>query len=727
VPFLATLQSGVFYPPSALLLLPFPLGFDLFLLCHFWIAALGMAAFLRRRGNLPLAAALGAVTFTLGGTVVSFANLLNQLQSAAWSPWVLWASEGLAERQTPRRVVALAVSASLLFLGGSPEIAALTVLLAFFRLYGSRRRASLRASLVFSAGVIAGAGLAAIQLVPTIEYFRYSSRWQPLGPKMAAVWSMEPVSLLQLLFPHSANPWISGAADPLRTVFESHLPWLHSIYLGIVPLCLAFAGATFGRERLFLGSVLFVGVFLALGSHGPLFPALLHLASPLAGRLRYPAKFFFLAHVSASVLAADGAEALLSRSIRAAGCALAAGATFAAIGATCLGLRWLAPAGFLSVVATLKAVPLSADELASLGLDVAAKSERLLLVLAGFFALLLGRRLGTIGERAFAFLLVGLAAADLAAVHRGLNGSISWQELRREPPLLEPPASEARWPQVFHYQTSTIEPPGVPPRPIPGLEAWFSSIQEPTLEENARWLWRIGHPNLGALQGLRHFGGVEGLEPASDRLLRSVLSILPRDRAVRLLRIYGVGFLVGPNALEAPGIEPLPDARSLGIRAYRIVDPMPLAFAVERLVEAPTERDGFNVLIRLDFDPRREAVVERLPPGWENPPSPSTGAPEVELLSYAPERVGLRVRSPRRVLLVLNEAFFPGWQAKVDGKPEAILEANVVVRGVVIPPGEHTVEFVYCPASLRLGGIASLATAALLAFGWALERRTDAR
>ncbi len=37
-PFLASLQSGVFYPPSVLLFLPFPLGFNLFLLSHFFLA-----------------------------------------------------------------------------------------------------------------------------------------------------------------------------------------------------------------------------------------------------------------------------------------------------------------------------------------------------------------------------------------------------------------------------------------------------------------------------------------------------------------------------------------------------------------------------------------------------------------------------------------------------------------------------------------------------------------
>src|ERR1051325_11391458 len=48
-PFLGNLQSGVFSPPSALLLLPFPLGFNVFLFAHYMIALGGFWLLLRDR------------------------------------------------------------------------------------------------------------------------------------------------------------------------------------------------------------------------------------------------------------------------------------------------------------------------------------------------------------------------------------------------------------------------------------------------------------------------------------------------------------------------------------------------------------------------------------------------------------------------------------------------------------------------------------------------------
>src|SRR5205823_13265125 len=46
-PFLGSLQAGVLYPPSLLLSLPFPLGFNLLLFFHYVLALVGMWLFLR--------------------------------------------------------------------------------------------------------------------------------------------------------------------------------------------------------------------------------------------------------------------------------------------------------------------------------------------------------------------------------------------------------------------------------------------------------------------------------------------------------------------------------------------------------------------------------------------------------------------------------------------------------------------------------------------------------
>src|SRR5688572_24424128 len=71
MPFLANFQSGVFYPPHALALIPLPTGFNLFLIFHYYLAFAGMLFLLHARGLGAAAAGVGGLTFVIGGFMVS--------------------------------------------------------------------------------------------------------------------------------------------------------------------------------------------------------------------------------------------------------------------------------------------------------------------------------------------------------------------------------------------------------------------------------------------------------------------------------------------------------------------------------------------------------------------------------------------------------------------------------------------------------------------------------
>jgi uncharacterized membrane protein YfhO len=57
---------------------------------------------------------------------------------------------------------------------------------------------------------------------------------------------------------------------------------------------------------------------------------------------------------------------------------------------------------------------------------------------------------------------------------------------------------------------------------------------------------------------------------------------------------------------------------------------------------------------------------------------------------------------------------YPGWRATIDGRPAKVYQTDYVLRGVVVPPGDHVVEFRFSPASFWLGLCVSAASAALL-------------
>lgn len=83
----------------------------------------------------------------------------------------------------------------------------------------------------------------------------------------------------------------------------------------------------------------------------------------------------------------------------------------------------------------------------------------------------------------------------------------------------------------------------------------------------------------------------------------------------------------------------------------------------------------------------------------------------------------LTVSAPEGGLLVINDTYYPGWQATVDGVGTPILWTNYLFMGVPLEPGVHTVRLEYRPASVPLGLAVSL-IAGLVLVGVVLARRS---
>lgn len=94
----------------------------------------------------------------------------------------------------------------------------------------------------------------------------------------------------------------------------------------------------------------------------------------------------------------------------------------------------------------------------------------------------------------------------------------------------------------------------------------------------------------------------------------------------------------------------------------------------------------------------------------------------VVLTEYKPNHITYEARAFRDRLAVFSEIYYPkGWQAYIDGKEVEHICADYILRALVIPQGDHKIEFKFDPSSVRIGKIiaaiaSSLILLALLAF-----------
>jgi membrane protein YfhO len=108
------------------------------------------------------------------------------------------------------------------------------------------------------------------------------------------------------------------------------------------------------------------------------------------------------------------------------------------------------------------------------------------------------------------------------------------------------------------------------------------------------------------------------------------------------------------------------------------------------------------------FDPMRSVLIE---PGV-GAQSFTPGPWSAHLVSVEDTRMTVDVSTDHGGYLVLSEAQYPGWRARIDGDIVPVRRVDVMFQGVAVPAGRHTVVFEFASTTLRAGiAISTLAVA----------------
>jgi hypothetical protein len=103
-----------------------------------------------------------------------------------------------------------------------------------------------------------------------------------------------------------------------------------------------------------------------------------------------------------------------------------------------------------------------------------------------------------------------------------------------------------------------------------------------------------------------------------------------------------------------------------------------------------------------------------------------SGSGTIAIEEYEPDKMVYSINSPEDKLVVFSEVYYPDWKVFIDGKESSMFRANYILRALVVPQGEHTIEFVFHPdhfyASEKISQIAFMLLIAALVFavGWSV-------
>ena len=117
-----------------------------------------------------------------------------------------------------------------------------------------------------------------------------------------------------------------------------------------------------------------------------------------------------------------------------------------------------------------------------------------------------------------------------------------------------------------------------------------------------------------------------------------------------------------------------------------------------------------------NFDPKSTAIINKSFSKDLEGYTSGSGEGEIKLTEYQPNylKYDATVNSASQ-LAVFSEIYYPkGWKSFIDGKETPHIQADYVLRAMVIPAGKHQIEFKFEPSSYYFGNKVSLASSILL-------------
>jgi len=682
-PFAGDPQSALFYPLNLpFLLLPTAVAWSFSFLIRTFLAGFFTFLYARSLGVGRSAALYAGIAFAFSGWVTAF-QARPHLDTVLWLPVVLLAVDRLRERTNGPAVALTAAAFALPVLAGQPESAAHVTFVGLvyfaYRLFCPRQLAAPAGGRWRFAGSFALAGLlafglAAVQILPTLEFIRQLDRG------LEASWGHKPPSEIAAFVSRDlgANRNSAGVEIPECAADAGMLTLL------LAPFALRSRNF---RDALFFGLLLLVVVQIVYGV-GPFYAVSRHIPI-LKGIPNW--RLLAVADLCLAVLAALGLSAICDR----------AAARRAPVP------EWVATSLSVLVFAVASAGILRVMEKGRTGFQPhpwvslrtirgPASSAGVLLAAAILIALALS---GRIRPSAVAALAVTFGALDLmTAGYRFIPFT--------EPSRIYPPSPTmtmlARSGDPYRVVSVDVAA-GFGFEPVYGLES------------------PIGFDVV--MRRTRRVLSVFGFDESAPAFLSEKIA----DSKGRLLDLMNVRYLV--TTTQNRGAERLaadPERFRLAfsdatVRVFENRTVLPRAFLVPAwgVETLPSEKAQLARIRAADFDPSRSVVLsEPLSPQAFRGEAEPVLPPVVSDVVQGVNDVRLVAAAAEPSILVLSQIHYPGWKAYVDGVRTPLLRVDYAFVGVAVGPGRHPVRFALEPASLRMGAamtVLALAVTAVLA------------
>lgn len=650
-PFIANPQTFVFYPFTLLFLaLPASWAFNIDLLAHVYLAAMGAYFFIFMITKSKAASLTGAIVYSFSGYFMDniYAGHLTMVHTAALLPWIFYFFEKALRSQKILLFGASGLIFGLQILSGEPQNSFYTgfflgvyflVRLLFSRPYPTINtiiKSAIRSLLI----PVVAFCLSAVQILPSLEFMSLSDR-AGNAYDFATYLSFHPSLFFTFLAPRLSEHFV----DPLH---GSVSPWEYAAYLGIISIILAGIGATLSKYRCFSRSlvlIVIITITIILGGYTPIY-WLYYKFVPGFSTFRFPTRCVVILVFAMAVLAGLGVQRLTELNLK------KKHHNIATIGMGILIACLLGGAMLFNVPLT---------------------SKEMVLALC-------------LGTTAFVILycLRFIKNANIigAILIIALFGDLYLTYSHRIPELNQNKLSQKNRHEYMFGRQGEFGRVYLPNDVLRGMKFHYytSNGYTPIVLNN---YYRFVHE-------------MAGLDvPTLNR--HTLSKAMSRGNLAFSSKILGIKYAV---AMTDSGYKLLKSPTKV----------MPQAVLVNNAKIVPDLDEHIRYLKEADFDPQKQVLLEKEAPGHTLPQPKTADSGQVTITEYHPNRIELEAVSQTNTYLVLSELFYPGWHAYIDNKEVPILKADFLLRAIPLTAGRHSIVFTYRPMSFIVGAAISLTT-----------------
>jgi len=672
---------------------------------HYLLMGIFMYLLVRQMKFPQLPSLFGAITVMLNPYAIGLVqpNHGTKLITLSYIPLLFLFAYKLFEKRDVLNFGLLAAITGTMLLSRHPQIAFYGLLMIgcymIFEIILEIRKTPtvvLKKAFLFILALGIGFAIYTYEFLPTQEYAAYSIRGGGgegstggLSYDYATNWSFHPFEIMNYLVPS-----FFGFSSPF---YWGWMPFTEStVYIGVAPILLSVIALVYRRNRLTWFLVIFSAIMflISFGRHFGLIYNLMFNYFPYFNKFRVPVLILHLMPITISLLAATGFMVLyeMQSNVKAFNLEKLRKGLFITLGIICA-LLLIGLVANDAVYSSLSGVMFTrSDDTQTLRQQYGAQAPQVLEQLKRM-------RFDLLWKDYIKFALI--AGAGIGLVIGYIKRKMTFTTLTAG--LLV----------ILLIDLLMLDTKFIEPKPKNSLDDRFQPDATVNFLKADTSLYRIFPVGQDLFQDdaymYHEISSIGGYSPAKLKIYQDIIEgSLPIGSDpqfplnMNIINMLNGKYLIAQMRLPEDKFSLVNVDQSKQLLTYLNPNFLPRAWFIDAAIISQSKKETFAVLNSPAWNPKVMAILEKQPATQFG----KSDSVNVVVTQYQSSYIAINTFCSNTSLLVLGESYYPaGWKAFIDSAETEIYKTNYIIRSIIIPSGNHTVEFRFDPPSYKTGMI----------------------